>query len=208
MSPSARRGQSDGPIAAPLDPFIPDPDIRERFQTTIEAPADLVMEVAMSFDLQSLFLVRAIIRLRERLLCASRSGPRSPVGLLAEMRALGWGLLADQPGRLVVCGATCQPWRADVRFTPIPPDQFAGYDRPQEVKIAWTLEAEPIGVMTTRFAHETRAVATDADARSRFRRYWRWARFGIVSIRWLLLPAIRREAERRWRTEHAAQVGT
>jgi hypothetical protein len=42
-------------------------------------------------------------------------------------------------------------------------------------------------------------VATDAPARARFRRYWRWARFGIVAIRLLLLPAVRREAERRWR---------
>jgi hypothetical protein len=41
-------------------------------------------------------------------------------------------------------------------------------------------------------------VATDAGARLKFRRYWRWARFGIVAIRLLLLPAIRRAAERRW----------
>jgi hypothetical protein len=46
-------------------------------------------------------------------------------------------------------------------------------------------------------------VATDAEARRRFRRYWRWARFGIVAIRLLILPAIRREAERRW----TAQLG-
>ncbi|HET9325310.1 MAG TPA: hypothetical protein VFQ05_00900 [Candidatus Eisenbacteria bacterium] len=35
----------------------------------------------------------------------------------------------------------------------------------------------------------------------RFRSYWRWARFGIVTIRILLLPAIRRETERRWAEE-------
>ena len=29
-------------------------------------------------------------------------------------------------------------------------------------------------------------------------RYWRWARFGIIAIRLLLLPAIRRAAEREW----------
>ena len=50
-------------------------------------------------------------------------------------------------------------------------------------------------------ATETRAVATDAEARARFRRYWRWARFGIVAIRWFMLPAIRREAERAWRIQ-------
>jgi hypothetical protein len=47
-------------------------------------------------------------------------------------------------------------------------------------------------------------VATDAPARARFRRYWRWARFGIVSIRLLLLPAVRRAAERQWREARLA----
>jgi hypothetical protein len=66
------------------------------------------------------------------------------------------------------------------------------------VKIAWTLEAEPVGPATTRFAQETRVVATDEQARMKFLRYWRWARFGIVAIRLLMLPAVRRAAERRW----------
>jgi hypothetical protein len=43
------------------------------------------------------------------------------------------------------------------------------------------------------------------EAPAKFMRYWRLARFGIVLIRWLMLPAIRREAERRYR-EHAGLV--
>ena len=39
------------------------------------------------------------------------------------------------------------------------------------------------------------------DALARFHRYWRWARFGIVAIRYLLLPAVRRTAEARWAAE-------
>jgi hypothetical protein len=34
-------------------------------------------------------------------------------------------------------------------------------------------------------------------------RYWRWARFGIIAIRLFMLPAVRREAERRWVVERA-----
>jgi hypothetical protein len=182
----------------PLDRFIPAPDIRERFHTTIRAPAPLVMEVAANFDLQSLFLVRAIFRLREKLMRATPPAPRQPQGLLAETRGLGWGLLVEEPGRLIVCGAVCQPWLASAGFTPIPAERFQAYAGPNQVKIVWTLEAEPLGPEVTRFSHETRALATDGAARIRFRRYWRWARFGIISIRLLLLPAIRREAERRW----------
>lgn len=187
------------PVAVtPLDRFVPRPNVRERFETTIRAPAPLVMEVAGGFDMQSLPLVRAIFRLREALTRAAPSGPRRPQGILDETRALGWGVLDEQAGRFVVCGAACQPWLADVRFTPIAPGAFAAYAVPNQVKIAWTLEAEPLGADTTRFAQETRVVATDEQARAKFRRYWRWARFGIVAIRLLILPAVRRAAERRW----------
>lgn len=194
---------------AQLDRFLPRPDVRERFETTIRAPAPLVMEAAGSFDMQSLPLVRAIFRLREKLTGTAPSGPRTPQSILDETRALGWGVLDEQAGRYVVCGAACQPWLADVRFTLIPPDAFAAYAVPDQVKIAWTLEAEPLGPAATRFAQETRAVATDAQARAKFSRYWRWARFGIVAIRLLMLPAVRRAAERRWaETQARAQRGS
>jgi hypothetical protein len=184
---------------SPLDPFIPEPDIEERFAIRIGAPAPLVLEVAAGIDLQSLPLVRLIFRLREQLMGATPP-PRAAQGLLPELLGLGWGLLIDRPGRLIAGGAVCQPWVADVVFRPIAAERFARYAEPGQVKIAWTFEAEPTGPETTRFKTETRAVATDPVARARFRRYWRWARFGIVAIRLLLLPAVRREAERRWHT--------
>lgn len=185
----------------PLDRFIPRPDVRERFEITIRAPAGIVMAEAVNFDMQSPPPVRAVFRLREKLMGATRSRPRQPQGLLADTTSLGWGLLAEQPDRLVVCGAACRPWLADVKFTALAPEHFADFAAPEQVKIAWTLEAEPLAPATTRFAQETRVVATDAAAREKFRRYWRWARFGIIGIRLLMLPAVRRAAERRWANE-------
>lgn len=183
---------------AALDRFIPAPEVRERFEIVIAAPADRVMQVAASFDLQSLPIVKAIFWLRERLMGAAPGPPRVPQGILSETRSLGWGTLVEEPGRLIVCAAACQPWRADVKFTPIAPEQFAAYAQPDQVKIAWTMEAEPVAPAITRFAQETRVVATDAQARVKFRRYWRWARFGIIAIRLLMLPAVRRTAQRQW----------
>lgn len=174
-------------------------EVRERFELEADAPAELVLRTACEFDMQSLPLVKAVFRLREVLMGALASAPRAPQGILAETRSLGWGLLADEAGRWIACGARCQPWLADVRFTAIPPDDFAAYAEPDQVKIAWTIEAQPLGPARSLLVQETRAVATDAQARARFRRYWRWARFGIVSIRLLWLPAVRREAERQWR---------
>jgi hypothetical protein len=185
-----------------LDRFIARPEIGERFETTIRAPAALVMQVAADFDMQSVAAVRWIFRLRDRML-GTHSGARSPQGILDETRRLGWGTLDEQAGRFVVCGARCQPWLADVQFTAVPPEAFAAYAEPDQVKIAWTLEAWPIAPGVTRFAQETRAVATDSASRGKFMRYWRWARFGIIAIRLFMLPAVRREAERRWAVERA-----
>jgi hypothetical protein len=181
-----------------IDRFIPHPDVRERFETTIRAPAAVVMQVASDFDMQSLPLVKAIFWLREKAMRSGRAAPRTPRGILEETKALGWGLLADQPSRLVICGAKCQPWLANVKFSAIAPEEFEAFAEPGQVKIAWTLEAIELGPALTRFAQETRAVATDEPARTAFRRYWRWARFGIIAIRLLLLPTVRREAEQQW----------
>jgi len=80
-------------------------------------------------------------------------------------------------------GAVTQPWYADVVFRPLPPDQFAAFNEPGYVKIAWTLRADPIAQTESVFRTETRAVATDASARVRFRRYWSFLSPGIILIR-------------------------
>ena len=161
------------------------------------------MEVAAQLDMQSLPTVKIIFWLREKLTRAARSAPRKPQGILEETKSLGWGLLAEQLGRFVVCGATCQPWLANVQFSAVAPDEFTTYAQRDQVKIVWTLEAAEIGPGITRFGQETRAVATDEQARIKFRRYWLWARFGIIAIRLLMLPAVRRVAERRWAVERS-----
>jgi hypothetical protein len=194
-------------MASLLDPYIPLPDVRERHEITIQAPPGFVLDVARDFDMQSIAMVRAIIRLRALVLGAPASPPRRPAGLVSETLAMGWGRLADVPDRCFIAGATCRPWQANVVFTPLPPGQFATFPAPGQVKIAWTLEVEALGSRRTRFATETRAVATDEVARAKFRRYWRTFRAGIVVIRWLILPALRREAERRWRQEEWAGAG-
>jgi hypothetical protein len=180
-----------------LDRFIPQPDIRKRHQITIRAPAPFVLHWARELDIQSIPLVRAIFSLRTRVLGAKVT-PRRSAGLVDDMLSLGWGRLAEEPERYFVAGAVCQPWQANVTFRAIDPEQFASFAEPGLVKIAWTLEAEPLSPSVTRFATETRVVATDDNARARFQHYW-WAfGTGIVLIRWLLLGAIRRQAEQRW----------
>lgn len=190
--------------ASTLDRFIPRPDVRERHEGLIKAPATTVLDVAMHFDLQGIPIIRAIFWLRGRLMGAAPT-TRTPQGLVAEAMSLGWGVLAHREGRELVMGAVTRPWEADVTFRAVPAELFAEFAEPDFVKIAWTLEAGSLGHALTRFASETRVVATDEAAQARFRRYWRWARVGIVAIRWLVLLAVRREAERRYR-QHTGLV--
>jgi hypothetical protein len=124
---------------------------------------------------------------------------RGPRALLALVQSLGWGVLADVPGREVVVGAVTKLWEADVTFRALPPDEFVAFRDPGFVKIVWTLRADPIGVTESMFRTETRAIATDGIARARFRRYWAFFSPGIGLIRWLSLGPLKRDAEERAR---------
>jgi hypothetical protein len=187
-------------MAGLIDGFIPRPEVGERHSTLVVAPADLVFGVARDMDMRSIPAIRAIFWLRETLF-RSKAPPRRAQGLVAETLGLGWGRLAERPMRELVMGAVTQPWRADVVFRALPPEEFAAFAEPDLVKIAWTLEAEAIDATRTRFATETRVVSTNDYARRMFRRYWLLVGPGIVLIRRLVVPAVRREAERRFRLQ-------
>ena len=199
VMPRLLAGRPSHAAPALLDAFIPHPVIRERHQILIHAPAELVMETARDFDIQSIALVRAIFWLRAKALGAKEER-RPSRGLIADMRSLGWRILAEDRNRYFVAGAVCQPWNADPGFVGLDPQAFASFAVPGRVKIVWTLEAEPLGPALTRFATETRAAATDDVARARFRRYWMKFGLGILLIRRLLLRALRREAQVRFKT--------
>ncbi len=181
-----------------LDRFLPRADVRERHEVVVRAPADLVFDLARHLDLRSVAPIRAIFRLRELLLGARRR-ERPARGLVEETLGLGWGVLEEEPGRFFAAGAVCEPWLPDVIFQRVEASRFASYAEPGRVKIVWTLEARPLSHGATRFVTETRAAGTDAEARTRFRRYWRRVGAGVVLIRRLFLRALRREAERRFR---------
>ena len=188
-----------------LDRFIATYDVVERHQIRVAAPADITMAAAREQDLLRVPLIRAIFRAREIAMGAT-PGELPPRGILATTQALGWGVLADVPGREIVVGAITRPWEANVTFQALPPEEFAAFAQPGFVKIVWTLRADPLDRETSIFRTETRAVATDAEARAYFRAYWAFASPGIALIRRLSLPPLKREAERRAREAAAATV--
>jgi hypothetical protein len=203
-TPAPSRGDED-PL---LDHFMPHYEIVERHRIRVDAPAALTLDAARRLDLQASIVVRAIIRAREILLGAAADDRPHPRGLLAEMQSYGWGLLAEVPEREVVVGAVTKPWEADVAFRALSPADFAAFREPGCVKIAWTIRADPIDGARSIFRTETRAVATDAQSRTKFRRYWALLSPGIIAIRWALLRPLKREAEREARTPRTTIGGT
>jgi hypothetical protein len=194
-----RTARRDEESDALLDGFMPAYEITERHHIRVAAPAALTLAVAGELDLQASPVVRAIIRTRELILGATGGEQPHPRGLLAGVKALGWGVLATVPGREVVVGAVTRPWEPDVTFRAVPPEEFAGFSEPGYVKIAWTIRADEINAAESVFRTETRAIATDAEARKKFRRYWSFFSPGIILIRWAVLTPVKREAERRAR---------
>ena len=184
-----------------LDRFMPDYEVVERHSIRVAAPAALTLAAAREQDLLRLPLVRAIFKAREMAMGAAPDDRARPQELLAEMLSLGWGVLAEAPGREIVVGAVTKPWEPNVTFHSLPPEEFAAFCQPGFVKIAWTLRADPIAPNSSTFRTETRALATDPIGRILFRRYWAFASPGIALIRWLSLRPLRREAERRACTE-------
>jgi hypothetical protein len=182
-----------------LDEFMPEYEIAERHHVRVAAPAEITLAAAGDTDLQQSPVIRAIFKTRELVLGAAPDIAARPAGLLAEMRSLGWGVLAERPGREIVAGAVTQPWMANVVFQPLPPDEFRAFQEPGYVKIVWTLRADPAGPSASIFRTETRVATTDATARRKFRGYWARFSAGIVLIRRVLLGQLKKEAERRAR---------
>lgn len=155
--------------------------------------------VHLGVDPQSAAPVKAIVFVRAipSMLRGVPFRPEGSRGILDETLGQGFGVLAEDPGREIVIGACCEPWRREVVFRPLPPERFAAFAEPGFVKIAVSFAAEPLGADNARFVTRTRAVATDAEARRKFRRYWSRMSAGIILIRWFFLPLLKKQVERR-----------
>ena len=189
-----------------LDRFMPVYDVVERHRIEVAAPPEITFAAACEQDLMATPVARSIFKAREVVLGSEPDSASHPRGLLAMTKSIGWGVLAEVPGREIVMGAVTQPWFANVVFRALPPDAFLAFEDPDYVKIVWTLRADPAGVNGSMFRTETRVMTTDAAARAKFRRYWSFFSPGIILIRRASLGPLKREAERRARGGQLAEA--
>jgi hypothetical protein len=193
--PAAADGDAD-PL---LDSVMPAYDVVERQRIRIAAPPEVTLAAAREMDLLHLPLARLIFATRACVMGGARD-TRPSGGLLADTLALGWRVVAEDPGREIVVAAITRPWDADPVFEGLDLGDFRRDERAEAVKIAWTLRVDPTAEGGAIFRTETRAVATDEAGRRRFRRYWALAAPGIRVIRRLSLAPLRADAERRARS--------
>ena len=189
------------PDADPLlERFMPRYDVVERHAIRVNAEPGTTFAALCGVDFRRSLVIRAIFKARELLMGAEPDDGARPRGLLPLTKSLGWGVLAEEAGREIVMGAVTQPWHADVVFRAVPPEAFAPFAEPDFVKIVWNVRADPDGHGGSIARTETRVMATDAGARSKFRRYWWRVAPGTMLIRWIALRLARADAE------HAGRV--
>ena len=190
-----------------LDRFMPAYDVVERHRVRVRASAPITLAAAREQDLLASPVIRAIFRARAVALGSRPDERARPRPLIPQMLSLGWGILLDVPDREIVMGAVTKPWEPNPRFHAIGPRQFAAFNDAEYVKIVWSLRADPLSPDESMFRTETRAVATDAFARLKFRRYWALVSPGVALIRQASLGPLKAEAERRARqpTGHGAR---
>lgn len=187
----------DGDEDPLLDRFIPVYEVVERHQIQVAAPPDVAFAAAREMDVRRSGFTRALLRGREVIMRSRPQERALPERLVDLATSLGWVVLAEVPGRELVVGAMTQPWRADVEFRSVPPDEFAAFAEPGYVKVAWSLRVDPAEEGRSLFRTETRATTTDAASRAAFRRYWSLFSPGIVLVRRASLGLLKNEAERR-----------
>ena len=195
-SPDPGRQQENDPL---LDLFMPTYDVVDRHHVQAAAPTEVALSAAIEADFDGSLIVRAVFKGREWILNSEPDNAVRPPGLLAKLKSLGWGVLADVPGREIVMGSVTIPWDANPIFRALPPDEFSRFNEPGYVKIVWTLRADPAANDQSVIRTETRAVATDPQARKRFRRYWAFLSPGIIVIRMAMLRTVKIKAERQIR---------
>ena len=182
-----------------LDAFMPHYDVYDRHAIAVAAPPAITMAAAKTMELDSSRIIRAIFKGRELILRSRPDTIARPKALLQQMTTLGWVMLADTPTEIVM-GAVTKPWEPNPVFRSIPASDFAAFAEPDYVKIAWTLRVEDASGGST-FRTETRAVATDPEARKKFRVYWSLLSPGIIVIRAAIVRALAAAAERTWHVE-------
>ncbi len=177
-----------------IDEVLPHPLETEHHETLVEAPPPLVYERLMEANLAASPLVSVLFMARGTLWPVAARLKVGPPITIHGLEAMGFRIVAEEPGREVVLGLIGKFWTPTGSIRRFEPDELAAFDEPGYAVTAWNfvLETEGEG---TRLTTETRIRCTDATAERRFRRYWGLVKPFSGLIRSEMLRTIKKAAE-------------
>lgn len=186
------------PVDNALDRYMPDPEVAERHCIGVQAPTDVTYDTCCAFDVDEMRIAGFLFDTRARIMGVKPvAAEKTHTGFVENMKKYGWTVLEETPGHEIVFGVGAQPWIADAGFRTIPADQFTEFNEPGWVKIIMNVSVDSVARCCSLVTTETRALATDAEARKHFRRYWSLVVPGVKIIRITMLRAIKAAAEAR-----------
>lgn len=181
-----------------LDSLIPMPRLLEVDHVDLGVPSGQAWSVVRHADFGRAPLIRALFALRT--IPSRLSG--QPTGaaalcidsLVSSPERPGFAVLAEDPPNEVTIGAIGKVWQGDIPFVHVSnAEEFADWNAPDYVKVAWALRVLPLGERDSRVEIEVRVAATDEEAWKKFVRYFRFIGLGSRFIRHSALAALARQ---------------
>ena len=180
-----------------LDDFLSEYHFRERHETVVEAPKDVVRRALEEWRPGEFFLWRLLFRLR---------GLGRPKGTLRELaEGMGFVCLVETEDE-VVYGQIGRFWALNERAALTSPktvEEFLAFDDPRYAVAAMNLRVESLAPGRTRLCTETRVRALGPGARWRFRLYWLLIRPFSGLLRRVMLNGIKAKAQANSRSQQA-----
>ncbi|WP_431044787.1 hypothetical protein ACQUSR_24615 [Streptomyces sp. P1-3] len=174
-----------------LDRLLPSYHFRSRFQRRVAADPDTTWRAYQELTTEELPFLRALMRVRG----LGRVRLRGPVSRAFPVPRLTIGPYEEVRGR------AAKYWRLRApaaRISHRDPEAFRELREPGWAKAAMGVQVVPDGDGSVLSA-ETRVLCTDGRSRAAFTAYWVLIAGGAALIRWELLRATARRAERQAR---------
>ena len=150
-----------------IDKYLPKWDVSEYHQISIDLPPQQAYQAVKALDLGRSRLIRVLFTLRGL--------PHEDPMTLEALTSIGFVVLEEVPPAEIVLGLVGQFWRMRRGVHRVEATEFLSFADPGFVKAAWNFRVQRVAngsIVST----ETRVVATDAQARRSFRRYWFFVR--------------------------------
>jgi hypothetical protein len=180
-----------------LDDVLPEPRRLELDHIDVAVPPARAWDLVRHGDLGRSPLIVALFAIRT---LPSRLAGHEPEAMnlriddIVSSERPGFRALAEDPGREIVIGAIGKVWQPDIPFVDVNgAEEFAAWNEPGYVKVAWALRVAPLGDHDARVEIEVRVSATSDDAWRRFRAYFLLVGPASRFIRRTLLADLARE---------------